>query len=202
MNDPQDDDNLRSAQQEALQKAHEPVPETEKILGRSPDTPPEDVAPAEVPTAQPQDIKPEWKPYYEKLLKIRDYILDQQRDLDDKATENQPSFIKQVGDAGTESYLRDYALGMVSNYQEMLYEIGEALQRIQSGNYGVCEATGKPIPPERLDALPWTRFTVEAEAKLEEDGKAPVRPHIAPRGSTAPTGTQAAAQDARNEKGP
>ncbi|MGI8966348.1 MAG: TraR/DksA family transcriptional regulator, partial [Limisphaerales bacterium] len=36
--------------------------------------------------------------------------------------------------------------------------------------YGVCELTGKSIPKVRLDAIPWTRFTVEAQAQLEREG--------------------------------
>jgi DnaK suppressor protein len=41
---------------------------------------------------------------------------------------------------------------------------------MQRGTYGTCELTGKPIPRARLDAIPWTRFTVEAQSQLERDG--------------------------------
>ena len=43
-----------------------------------------------------------------------------------------------------------------------MYEIEEALKRIEKGTYGVCELTNKPIPRARLEAIPWTRFTVTA----------------------------------------
>ena len=46
----------------------------------------------------------------------------------------------------------------------------EALKRIEKNTYGICELTGKPIPKARLEAIPWTRFTVEAQAQLERDG--------------------------------
>jgi len=46
----------------------------------------------------------------------------------------------------------------------------EALKRIEKGTYGVCELTNKPIPRARLEAIPWTRFTVTAQAQLEKDG--------------------------------
>jgi hypothetical protein len=46
----------------------------------------------------------------------------------------------------------------------------EALKRIEKDAYGTCELTGKPIPRARLDAIPWTRFTVEAQAQLEREG--------------------------------
>jgi DnaK suppressor protein len=51
-----------------------------------------------------------------------------------------------------------------------MYEIEEALKRIERNTYGVCELTGKQIPRVRLEAIPWTRFTVEAQAQLERDG--------------------------------
>src|SRR5213075_932289 len=61
-------------------------------------------------------------------------------------------------------------LSLLSSDQDAIYEIEEALKRIEKGTYGVCELTGKPIPKARLDAIPWTRFTVEAQAQLERDG--------------------------------
>ncbi len=37
-------------------------------------------------------------------------------------------------------------------------------------SFGICELTNKTIPKARLEAIPWTRFTVEAQAQLERDG--------------------------------
>jgi hypothetical protein len=58
----------------------------------------------------------------------------------------------------------------LSSDQDAVYEIEEALKRIERNTYGVCELTGKNIPKARLTAIPWTRFTVEAQAQLERDG--------------------------------
>jgi len=58
----------------------------------------------------------------------------------------------------------------LSSDQDAIYEIEEALKRIEKGTYGVCELTNKPIPRARLEAIPWTRFTVTAQAQLEKDG--------------------------------
>ena len=51
-----------------------------------------------------------------------------------------------------------------------MFEIEEAIKRIEKDTYGTCEITGKPIPKARLDAIPWARFTVEAQAQLEKEG--------------------------------
>jgi RNA polymerase-binding transcription factor DksA len=69
---------------------------------------------------------------------------------------------------------RDLVLGLVSFEQEGLYEIDAALKRIEDGTYGVCELTGKAIPWERLEAIPRTRFSIEAENQIEGN----VHPHI------------------------
>jgi RNA polymerase-binding transcription factor DksA len=87
-----------------------------------------------------------------------------------------------MADAGTDAYDQDFALGMLSSEQDAAYEIEAALDRIRSGNYGVCELTRKPISPGRLEAIPWTRFSAEAENQLERD-KAVKRRGVGPRGS-------------------
>ena len=61
-------------------------------------------------------------------------------------------------------------MSLLSSDQDAIYEIEEALRRIQKGTFGLCELTGKTIPRARLDAIPWTRFTVEAQSQLEREG--------------------------------
>ncbi len=73
-----------------------------------------------------------------------------------------------MGDAGSDAYERDFALSLLSKEQDALYEINEALRRIDLRTYGYCEMTGKKISDERLDALPFTRFTREAQEMIEQ----------------------------------
>ena len=75
-----------------------------------------------------------------------------------------------MADSGTDNFDRDFALSLLSSDQDAVFEIEEALKRIERKTYGVCELTNKPIPKARLEAIPWTRFTVEAQAQLEKDG--------------------------------
>ena len=72
------------------------------------------------------------------------------------------------GDAGSDAYDRDFALGLLSMEQDSLYEIDQALKRIDDGSYGVCEISGKQIMKARLEALPFTRYTVECQAEIEK----------------------------------
>jgi RNA polymerase-binding transcription factor DksA len=75
-----------------------------------------------------------------------------------------------MADSGTDNFDRDFALSLLSSDQDAIYEIEEALKRIEKNTYGICELTQKQIPKLRLAAIPWTRFTVEAQAQLEREG--------------------------------
>jgi RNA polymerase-binding transcription factor DksA len=114
------------------------------------------------------------------LLELRDHLLHHQADLTKDALEEQPSFSSHMADAATDTYDRDFALSMLSSEQDAKYEVDLAINRIRNGTYGICEATGKPIEPRRLEAIPWTRFSVAAGKQLERDG-ALKRARLGPR---------------------
>src|SRR3954464_2136767 len=115
-------------------------------------------------------IRPEWKGYYATLLDLRERLLSQMNGLAKESAEEMSSYSLHMADSGTDNFDRDFALSLLSSDQDAIYEIEEALKRIEKNTYGVCELTGKQIPKARLDAIPWTRFTVEAQAQLEREG--------------------------------
>ena len=115
-------------------------------------------------------IKPEWAKYYNTLLELRERLLNQMSGLAKESAEEMPGYSLHMADSGTDNFDRDFALSLLSSDQDAIYEIEEALKRIERNTYGVCELTGKQIPRARLDAIPWTRFTVEAQAQLEKEG--------------------------------
>ena len=115
-------------------------------------------------------IKPEWRPYYNTLLDLRERLLHQMNGLAKESAEEMASYSLHMADSGTDNFDRDFALSLLSSDQDAIYEIEEALKRIEKNTYGICELTQKPIPKARLDAIPWTRFTVEAQAQLEREG--------------------------------
>ena len=118
----------------------------------------------------PKKIKPDWQKYYRTLLDLRERLLAQMSGLAKESAEEMASYSLHMADSGTDNFDRDFALSLLSSDQDAIYEIEEALKRIEKNTYGICELTGKPIPKARLEAIPWTRFTVEAQAQLERDG--------------------------------
>jgi len=142
-------------------------------------------------------VPAEWKKHYRRLLELRDALLDQKGDLVQDANSEQPVYSLHMADAGTDAFDRDFALSRISSEQDALYEIEEALQRISSGSYGRCELTGKPIEARRLEAIPWTRFSAQAEKELEKHGQVR-RARLAPRETMS---TRAAADEREAERG-
>ncbi len=77
-----------------------------------------------------------------------------------------------MADIGSDNFEQEFALGLMDSERKMVHEIDDALQRIEDGTYGICEATGKPIPKARLEAQPWARYCVEHARTLEKGGAA------------------------------
>jgi DnaK suppressor protein len=123
-------------------------------------------------------ISPFLKKQKAKLLQLRDSLLDAMmgvsRDtLRARAEGSEASaFGMHQADAGSDAYDRDFALSLLSQEQDALYEIEEALKRIDGGTYGICEMSGKPIPHARLEAIPFARYTVECQTLIEKQKKA------------------------------
>ena len=118
----------------------------------------------------PKRIKPEWQKYYNRLVELREQLVRQMNGLAKESAQEMPGYSLHMADSGTDNFDRDFALSLLSSDQDALYEIEEALKRIEKKTYGVCELTGKTIPKARLEAIPWTRFTVDAQAQLEREG--------------------------------
>jgi len=73
-----------------------------------------------------------------------------------------------MADMGTDNYEQEFTLGLVEKDRQLLREINNALAKIQSGAYGMCEGTGKPITKARLEAQPWAKFSIEWARQLEQ----------------------------------
>lgn len=115
-------------------------------------------------------IKPEWQRYFNILIELRERLRNQMAGLAKESAEQLAGYSLHMADSGTDNFDRDFALSLLSSDQDAVYEIESALKRIERQTYGVCELTAKAIPKARLDAIPWTRFTVEAQMQLEKDG--------------------------------
>lgn len=72
-----------------------------------------------------------------------------------------------MAEQGSEAYDQSLSLDLAAADRKLIREIDDALVRIAEGVYGLCQLTGKPIKPERLEELPWARYSIEAAREME-----------------------------------
>ena len=121
--------------------------------------------------------------YKDLLLKLRDRIIDEisflSRDNLNRSQKESSGDLSShsfhMADQGTDNFDREFAASLLSSEQDVLYEIDEAVRRVDGGTYGVCESTGEQIERERLKVLPFARYCVAAQAEMER-GKPRFRP--------------------------
>ncbi len=119
--------------------------------------------------------------YKKLLLDLRDHIIDGVNFLASdnlKRTQRDSSgelsnYSLHMADAGTDNFDRDFALSLVSNEQEALYEIEEALKRLEHTTYGVCGNCEKNIMKARLEAVPFARLCITCQSEIEKDHRRP-----------------------------
>lgn len=70
-------------------------------------------------------------------------------------------------DLGDELFERSKDVALKDNAQVLLREVEKALQKIDNGDYGYCSKCGKPIPGERLEAIPWANECIQCQEKDE-----------------------------------
>jgi len=70
-------------------------------------------------------------------------------------------------DMGTETFEREKDLSILEAIEAELADVEHALHRLDEGTYGTCEACGRPIDDERLEALPATRLCRDDQQRAE-----------------------------------
>ena len=117
--------------------------------------------------------------FKKKLLSEKEKILGDLENLTKDNLSNSQSessgdlshYTTHMADVGGDNFERELALGLVSNEQEFLYKIDEALRAIDEGTYGLCSECGKPIKDARLKALPFAKLCISCQEKQESEGR-------------------------------
>jgi RNA polymerase-binding transcription factor DksA len=73
-----------------------------------------------------------------------------------------------LADIGSDNFEQEFSLGLMAEEKKILVEIDHALNRIEDCSYGICEGLGVPIEQPRLEAIPWTRYSLEYAKKVEK----------------------------------
>lgn len=98
-------------------------------------------------------------------LKIR---IDLKSGTSKEASGDLSSYSYHMADQGTDAMEREKAFLFASKSGRLLYHVDEALRRLRKGEFGNCQACGKPIQKARLEAVPHARLCIECKEKEEE----------------------------------
>lgn len=123
-----------------------------------------------------RNLRGEQTAIYRKLVEMRDQILD---GIDFLAGDNLnrsqressgdlSGYSIHMADVGTDNFDREFALSLASTERRMLYEIEEAIRRLEAGGFGACERCSVKIPMARLRALPSARYCVPCQEEAEK----------------------------------
>ena len=122
-------------------------------------------------------VNPKFEPYKKLLLKTKEQIAGDIRGLSDEniGSGNDrggdvSGHALHMADVATDMYDREFTLGLAANDRELLYQVNDALERIEDGNYGLCIVCKKSIPATRLKAIPHAQTCLKCQ-ELRESKK-------------------------------
>ena len=73
-----------------------------------------------------------------------------------------------IADRAASSYTKEFLFSQSNNERQLLQMVETALQRIREGTFGECVNCGNEINAKRLEAVPWTRYCIECQEKMEQ----------------------------------
>ena len=120
--------------------------------------------------------KNELKEFKKLVLKRKEEILDEIKHIsEDTLKKSQKDaagdisgYTYHMADVASDSYDRGFSLGLASNERESLYELDDALKKIEDGTFGTCEECKSPISKTRLKAVPFAKLCVKCQERKEK----------------------------------
>lgn len=83
--------------------------------------------------------------------------------VDENADDRRSGTHHHFSDVSAENQMKKTTYELLEKQRDKLKRIDAALERIESGTYGICVATGQPIQKERLEAIPYTMHAIDAK---------------------------------------
>ena len=115
--------------------------------------------------------------YFKKLiLKKKEGVLDQIKHINDDTLKKSQKdaagdisgYTYHMADVATDTYDREFSLSLASNERKIIYEIDDAIKKIEEGTFGVCEMCKSLIAKTRLKAIPYARLCLKCQQNSEK----------------------------------
>jgi len=121
-------------------------------------------------------MKQELAKYKKLLMKVREDIAGDISHIAKESLKSQKEssgdlsgYSFHMADMASDSYDRELSLNIAGGEQEIVYEIDEALKRIEDGKFGKCISCEKKIPQKRLNAVPYAKYCIQCKSKEEKN---------------------------------
>ena len=120
--------------------------------------------------------KSDLKDFKKIVLKKKEEILNDLKHISDdtlrksqkEASGDISGYTYHMADVATDNYDREFSLGLASGERKSLYELDDALKRIEEGTFGICDDCKFPITKIRLKAVPSARLCIKCQQKREK----------------------------------
>ncbi len=106
---------------------------------------------------------------FRKRLEERQQLLRRnvsRTEMDGRQTDEDAA--QDIADRAASSYNKEFLFHQSNSERQLLQMVEAALDRIRQGSFGECISCGKEINPKRLEAVPWTRYCIECQEKVEQ----------------------------------
>ncbi len=107
----------------------------------------------------------------EQLLRMRRDITLEMKNSSEASRELGQDGVPDIGDMAFTSYHRDVLMNFSENQRQKIRDIDVALERISSGEYGICIECEEEIASKRMEVRPFSRYCVECKSDVEKYGE-------------------------------
>ncbi len=110
------------------------------------------------------------------ILKKKEDIIEHIREISEETVKKSQkdasgdisSYTYHMADVATDNYDREFSMGRVSEDREFLFELDDALKRIEDGSFGICEDCGALVSKTRLKAVPSALLCIKCQEKKDK----------------------------------
>jgi DnaK suppressor protein len=114
----------------------------------------------------------------DRLARFREELVEKRRQLEAEVGRNalygkgqDDDATKDLGDQATTAYTREFLFELGNGDRRLLREVLAALRKLDEGGFGDCERCGEPIAEKRLEALPFARYCIDCQRRVEHEEK-------------------------------
>lgn len=116
---------------------------------------------------------------HDRLMQLREALVAKRRQLEAEVGRNalyekgmDDDATKDLGDQANTAYTREFLFELGNGDRRLLRDVLIALRKLDEGGFGECERCSEPIGEKRLAALPFARYCIDCQRRLEREEKA------------------------------